>query len=170
MESKLVLITGMPSSGKTTLAEGLGKALRRRGVFSLHVDGIEFRRIVGNYVFDERSIDELFERIEAFTEVMKDKGMILIYSLVAHRRHLRERLKRILSAVHVHLECPVEILKERDSKGVYKAADRGEMFLPGYSEPYEMPLQADLVLRSCEMEVSEEVEKVLKLLERKGWL
>ena len=170
MSSKLVLITGMSSSGKTTLASRLNGVLRKRGIFSLHIDGIEFREMVSNHSFDKVSIDEMFSFIENFTKVMKEKDLILIYSIVAHRKSHRDSLKEILDTIHVHLTAPLDILKDRDYKGVYERADKGEFFLPGYSEEYEEPLEEDLLLASDKLGVDEELELLIDLLKSRRWM
>ncbi len=170
MSSKLILITGMSASGKTTLASRLNDALRERGIFSLHVDGIEFRNMVSNHLFDRNSIEEMFSFIRNFTEVMKEKNVILIYSLVAHKRSQRESLKRIIDTLHIHLEASLNVLKSRDYKGVYERADKEEFFLPGYSERYEDPIGEDLLLDSSKLSVEKELELVLDLLKSRRWI
>ena len=170
MSSKLILITGMSSSGKTTLASRLSDALREIGIFSLHIDGIEFRNMISNHLFDKDSIESMFSVIKNFTEVMKEKNLILIYSLVAHRRSQRESLKKILDTVHIHLEAPLNVLKNRDYKKAYEKADRGEFFLPGYSESYKYPIGEDLLLDSSKLSVEKELELVLDLLKGRRWI
>ncbi len=170
MSSKLVLITGMSSSGKTTLASRLNDVLRKRGIFSLHIDGIEFREMVSNHLFDGVSIDEMFSFIENFTKVMKEKDLILIYSIVAHRKSHRDSLKGILDTIHIHLTATLDVLKERDYKGVYERADKGEFFLPGYSEEYEIPIGQDLLIDSSKFSVDEELELVIDLLKNRRWI
>ncbi len=170
MSSKLILITGMPSSGKTSLASRLNIALRESGIFSIHFDGIEFREMVSNHSFDKDSIDSMFSFIESFTKVMKEKNVILIYSLVAHRKSHRDSLKEILDTIHVHLTAPLDILKDRDYKGVYKRADKGIFFLPGYSEKYEEPIEEDLLLNSDKLGVDEELELLIDLLKSRRWI
>ncbi len=170
MSSRLILVTGMPSSGKTTLSRELQVVLRNEGVFTVHMDGMEFRRIFSNKNFSRKSNGELFSYILNFTEVFLEKDLLLIYSIVAHKKWQREKLKAAIPTFHVHLECPLEILKKRDEKGVYQMADRGEMFLPGYSEPYEEPIGADLFLNSCVASIKEEIWEVLKLLRDWRWI
>ncbi len=170
MSSKLILITGMSSSGKTTLASRLSDALREHGIFSFHMDGIEFRNMVSNHLFDRNSIEKMFSFIRNFTEAMKEKDLLLIYSLVAHKRSQRESLKRIIDTVHIHLEAPLNVLKSRDYKRVYEKADMGEFFLPGYSEGYEYPIGEDLLLDSSNLSVEKELELVLDLLKNRRWI
>ncbi|MCD6450658.1 MAG: adenylyl-sulfate kinase [Thermotogaceae bacterium] len=170
MESRLILITGMPSSGKTTLGEALNKKLRELNLCSIHLDGIEFREMIGTADFTLKSIRSTIEAIEKITKVLLRKGIILIITIVGPFDKDRKRLLSTTDSIHVHLECPLEELKKRDFKGVYEKADKGEMILPGYSFEYEFPKNPDLLLKSCIMSVEEEVKQVIRVMKEKGWL
>ena len=166
----LILITGPSSSGKTTLAKTLLKELRRLGKCALHMDGIDFRRMVKNENFTKDSIETMEDFILNFTEVLSSKDLFLIYSLVAHRRSFRERLKNTSSTFHVHLSAPIKVLKRRDEKGVYERAEKGEMFLAGYSESFEEPIEADILFDTSRVSLEEELKIVLKKLKERGIL
>ncbi len=170
MESKLVLITGMSASGKTTLGEALNEKLRELNQCSIHLDGIEFREMIGRMDFTGKGTRSTIEARERIAKVLLRKGIILIITTVGPSDDDRKKLLSMASSIHVHLDCPIEELKKRDFKGVYEKADRGEMILPGYSYEYEVPKNPDLLLKSCEMSVEEEVEKVIKFMREKGWL
>jgi len=170
MNSKLVLITGMPASGKTTLGKALNKRLRELNLCSIHLDGIEFREMMGEMDFSEERTKSVIKEGERIVKILLRKGIILIITIVGPIDKDRKSLLSIADSIHVHLECPIEELKKRDFKGVYKKADRGEIILPGYSYKYESPKNPDLLLKSCEISVEKEVEEVVKAMEKKGWL
>ena len=134
------------------------------------MDGMEFRKMLSELDFTKESVLKMEDFIVNFTKVMKEKGVVLIYSLVAHRKSFRERLKEEIPTLHVHLRAPMNVLKERDSKGVYEKADGKEMFLPGYTEPFEEPIGSDLDFDTSKISIDEEIELVLKELRERGWL
>jgi len=170
MSSKLVLITGMSSSGKTTLGRALNEKLRELNLCSIHLDGVEFREMIGRMDFTGKGTRSTIEARERITKVLLRKEIILIITTVGPSDEDRKKLLSMADSIHIHLDCPIEELRKRDFKGVYEKADRGEMILPGYSYEYEVPKNPDILLESCKMTVEEEVQEVIKVMREKGWL
>ncbi len=169
MDSKLILITGLPASGKTTLARELEKALKS-SFCTLWLDGYELRKIFGHEEMSEMAARKMEEVLPRFLEVLKGKGLLIILSIVASKESFRERLLGLMESVHVHLVCGERIRRQRDAKGVYDKAIEGKIFLPGFSETYEELKDADLFLDTTGLSIDEEVRAVLKLLRERGWI
>ncbi len=170
MVSKLILITGMPSSGKTSLARLLESELRKMGVCALHIDGIDLREMLGEFDFKKGGMERVMDFLVSFLKVLKEKNVIIILSIVAPFESIRRKILRIMEHFHIHLVCDVDILKDRDSKGLYKASDEGKMYLPGYTQEYEEPKESDLVFDTSKVSLDYEVKEVLSALKERGWI
>ncbi len=165
----MILITGLPAAGKTTLASKLEEFLERIGKRSIHLDGIELRRIFKEFNYDERGILEFSHHVKELLKLLCSKGFTVILSMVLP---LEKARKEVLSAcdksIVILLKCEdLQILRSRDFKGVYELADNGEVILPGYSIPLEEPINPDLTLDTCSKSVDESFEEILYLLRRK---
>ncbi|RLA94312.1 MAG: hypothetical protein DRG83_19870 [Deltaproteobacteria bacterium] len=170
MGFKLLLISGKPSTGKTVLAKRLENELRLKGAFALAFDGNDFRRMMGEESMTRESFFKVRNFILRFIEVLREKDIILILSLVADKESFRRSLLEKSESFHVHLVAEERILRERDEKRVYHKADMGEVYLPGYTEGYEEVADADVILRSDTLDLEAEVFEVLTKLEKRGWI
>jgi len=116
-----------------------------------HLDGDEFRRAFGaDLGFTAADRSENLRRAARLAHFMVSSGTNVVASFVSPYRADRERIRELFPAgnfMEVFLRCPLEVCEERDPKGMYARARRGEiMRFTGISDPYEDPLHADLVL------------------------
>ncbi|MFM7137930.1 MAG: adenylyl-sulfate kinase, partial [Planctomycetota bacterium] len=170
-----ILFTGLPGSGKTSLARGVERRLFDAGHAATVLDGTGMRQGISRdlgFSADERS--ENLRRSAEVARLFNDSGLICLAAFVAPDAAVRakaaERLGRDRFLV-VHLAAPVEVCRKRDSSGAYAKADAGEIAdFPGVSAPYERPTDADLVIPSHEWPLAKSVEAVLGLLESRGVL
>src|ERR1700722_19339587 len=119
--------------------------------------------------FSKEDRDENIRRIGFVCELLSRNGVIAIAAVISPYRAAREKVReRIPDFIEVYLECPVEVLVERDSKGLYKAALAGEIaHFTGISDPYEPPLNPEVSIHSAEETPEEGVEKILAALRSK---
>jgi adenylylsulfate kinase-like enzyme len=103
-------------------------------------------------------------------ELLSRNGVIVVVAAISPYRDTRNEVKaRIAHFVEVHVDCPIEVLAQRDVKGLYKKALAGEVSqFTGISDPYEPPLDPDVVVRSDRETVAESVERIWHELECKG--
>ncbi|MEX2173228.1 MAG: sulfate adenylyltransferase subunit CysN [Pirellulaceae bacterium] len=168
-----VLLTGLTGSGKTTLAYALERQLFDSGRAVVVLDGQNMRRGISKdlgFTADERS--ENLRRSAEVARLFNDGGILVVAAFVAPDEAIRqkaaERIGRERFLV-VHLDCPLEVCRQRDTDGHYAQADSGELAnFPGISAPYEPPAQPDLVLATDKLGVEQCVEQILALLEAKG--
>jgi bifunctional enzyme CysN/CysC len=167
-----VWITGLPASGKSTIAAALEAALLERGQAAYLLDGDNLRHgLNGDLGFSAADRAENVRRTGEVARLLADAGLVAIASLVspfaADRAKVRESHERDgLRFLEVFVNTPLEECERRDPKGLYAKARAGE--LPGFTgidDPYEAPERPELELRPVAQGVEEAVAAVLALLE-----
>lgn len=148
----LVLITGLPAAGKTTLGQMLLDDLQRRGVETTHLDGDELRQGASRDLgFDRASRSEHLRRAGRRGVLAVRRGEVVLLSLIApyaaDRQWLRELVVTDGVYAEFHVATPLDECRRRDPKGLYRAAARGDLTqLTGLDAPYEPPTSPELVL------------------------
>jgi adenylyl-sulfate kinase len=168
-----VWFTGLPSSGKTTLARMLEPILQQRGHHVEVFDGDEVRlRLSKGLGFSKEDRDENIRRISYCAKLVTRSGGIAITCAISPYRDIRsEARQEIERFAEVWVRCPVETCIERDVKGLYKKALAGEIKqFTGISDPYEEPAQAEIVVDSHLETHEESVGKILRGLENLGYI
>ncbi|WP_211344943.1 adenylyl-sulfate kinase [Rarobacter incanus] len=169
----VVLFSGLSGSGKSTVAKALASRLEHDGVSSVLIDGDEARQMLtAGLGFDRASRDLNVERLGyVATAVSRVKGVAILAPIApfaAARAQVRERAERVGSYVLVHVATPLEVCEERDRKGLYARARAGEIAdFTGISSPYEVPLDADVVVDTSRMDVETAVDSVMAAVSAK---
>lgn len=164
--AKLLWLTGLSGSGKSTIADALEKRLFAAGIHSYVLDGDNLRLGLNKDLgFTKEDRAENVRRVAEVGKLMVDAGLVVIVALVSpfkvDRDHARE-LFEVDEFVEVWVKTPAEICAQRDPKGLYKKAKEGSLpNLTGVGQEYEAPTNAELVLDGTE-EVNANVEKLIK--------
>jgi adenylyl-sulfate kinase len=141
----------MPGAGKTTISSLLEGWLEARGARVERLDGDEVRKHLSKGLgFSREDRDENIRRIGFVAKLLCRNGVIVIVAAISPYRAIREELRLAIGTfVEIHVDCPIDVLIARDSKGLYKKALRGEIaHFTGISDPYEPPLEPELVIDS----------------------
>jgi len=161
-------MTGLPGSGKTTLAQKVKEILKeKRGKVEI-LDGDEVRKTLSpdlGFSAEDRILHN--KRVIHMAKMLSKHGVTVVVSLISPYRAVRDVARAELSPdfVEVFVKCPLEKCMERDPKGLYAKAKRGEVKkLTGYSDTYEEPLNPELVLETDKESVEECAAKVVSLL------
>jgi adenylyl-sulfate kinase len=166
-----VWFTGLSGAGKTTLALLLERRLRALGCRVEVLDGDVVRTHLSKGLgFSKEDRDENIRRIGFVCDLLSRNGVIAIGAAISPYRVIRdENRARIPNFVEVYVECPLEVLIARDAKGLYKKALSGEIpQFTGVSDPYEPPLNPEVILHTS-METPEEgLERIWARLEELG--
>ena len=170
-----VLLTGLTSSGKTTVAKAIERKLFDSGRAVTVLDGQQVRRGLSKdlgFSFEERS--ENLRRSAYLANILNDAGIICIAAFVAPNATVRDKVAGVVGTerfLTVHVDAPIELCRERDSRGQYAEADAGKLKeFSGVTAPYEVPESPDLVLKTGEQSVDECADAVIALLTEKGFL
>jgi adenylylsulfate kinase len=165
--------TGLPSAGKTTLARLLEKALVQRGCRVEVLDGDEVRqRLSRGLGFSKEDRDENIRRISYVANLITRCGGVAITCAISPYRQLRDEARREIGQfVEVYVQCPLDVCIARDVKGLYAKALRGEISqFTGVSDPYEEPLNPEVVVDTDRQRPDESVATILRRLEELGYL
>jgi adenylyl-sulfate kinase len=166
--------TGLSGAGKTTLSQLVDQRLRERGLNTELLDGDVVRTTISKGLgFSREDRDENVRRIGYVCHWLSEaKGVVAIAAFISPYRSVRDELReRIGRFVEVYVECPIDALVERDVKGLYKKALAGEIKnFTGVSDPYEPPLDPEVVVRTSDQTPEQSAATILARLESLGYL
>ena len=167
--SKVIWLTGMSGSGKTTIAKGLEKYLFSNGIMNQILDGDNIR--VGlnkNLSFSEIDRTENIRRIAEVSKLFLNAGIVTINCFVSPLNKMRELAKEIIGKqdfIEIYVNTSLEKCKERDVKGLYKKALNGEIKnFTGIGSNYETPKNPDLEINTTDKSVNESIEELSKFI------
>ncbi len=169
--------TGLPSSGKSTIAFTLEHALVERGHLAYVLDGDNIRHGLNkNLGFSPADRNENIRRIGEVAKLFADAGVLTCTSFISPYRADRDQARKIhedarLPFIEVYVKASVELCEQRDPKGLYKKARAGQLpEFTGVSAPYEEPLDPELVLDSGEFSPQDAAALVLMYLSARDLL
>jgi adenylyl-sulfate kinase len=163
--------TGMSGAGKSTLSVPVAERLRAAGLPVEVLDGDEVRtHLSQGLTFSKQDRDVNVRRIGYVARLLARNGAIAVTALISPYRALRAEQRAAVEAdgaafVEVYVECPLDVLAERDVKGLYKRALAGEIEnFTGVSDPYEPPDNPEVVVRSDGDSVEDGIERIITTL------
>ena len=165
--------TGLSGAGKTTVSRRVAEELRARGMKVEVLDGDVVRENLSKGLgFSKEDRDTNIRRIGWVCEVLSRNGVVAIGAAISPYRAIRDEIRlKVRHFVEVYTECPIEVLAERDVKGLYKKALRGEIKnFTGVDDPYEPPLNPEVIIHSDRESVEESVGRVIQKLEELGYI
>jgi adenylylsulfate kinase len=163
-EGLTVWFTGLSSSGKTTLSRAVYDLLQESGQRVEILDGDAIRReLCKELGFSKRDRDENIRRIGFVASLLTRNGVVVLVSTISPYREIRQEMReRIGRFIEVHVNAPLAVCEQRDVKGLYRRARAGELkCFTGIDDPYEPPLNAEVVCRTDMESVEESAQKVL---------
>jgi adenylylsulfate kinase len=166
-------LTGLPGSGKSTMAHLAAEELRRRGHRVEILDGDEVRTHLSKDLgFSKPDRDANIRRIGYVCKLLSRNGVIAITAAISPYRETRDEVRREHERfVEVYVKCSLEKLVERDVKGLYAKALSGEIpFFTGVSDPYEEPLNPELVIESDREQAEASLMRLLSTLEKLNYI
>ncbi|RVW05941.1 adenylyl-sulfate kinase [Rhodococcus spongiicola] len=167
-----VWLTGLSASGKSTVAVELERRLVAAGVPAYRLDGDNLRHgLNADLGFSAADRAENVRRVGAVAQLLADAGLVAVASLISPYREDRERVRRLhreagLPFVEVFVDTPIEQCEARDPKGMYTKARAGEITgFTGVDDPYEVPRNAEIVLRPEDGDPVAQAAKIMEYLE-----
>lgn len=168
--AKVFWLTGLSGSGKSTIAQGLERALFTKGYFPQVLDGDNIRSGINNNLgFSLEDREENIRRIAEVAKLYAHSGIITLSSFISPTRAIRAKAKAIIGEedfIEIFIDTPLEVCEARDVKGLYAKARRGEIKgFTGIDSPYEAPENPFLRIPTADRTVAETVAQVLSHIE-----
>ena len=162
-------MTGLPCSGKTTIVKDLQKDIPNLAM----LDGDELREWLSPKDFSKAGRDEHNKKVAHLAKLLLKHGVPSAVSLVSPYTENRENARQIIDAgdqfAECYVKCSVEKCEERDVKGMYAKARKGEIKgFTGIDDPYETPTNADLIVDTENESLSDSANKVKNFLKNKN--
>ena len=169
----LLWLTGLPSSGKSTIAYTVEHALANRGHLAYVLDGDNIRfGLNGNLGFSAEDRTENIRRIGEVGKLFVDGGFLTLASFVSPYSEDRDAVRELMGEgdfVEIFIDTAVEICEERDPKGLYKKARTGEIpNFTGFSDPYEVPEKPEMIIKTADWTAEEAAVQIIEMLEKLG--
>jgi adenylylsulfate kinase len=169
----VVWLTGLSGAGKTTIAHALAERLKSAGYKVEILDGDVVRQHFSKGLgFSKEDRIENIKRVAYVAHLLARNGVVVIVALISPYREGRNYARQLIGDfVEVYVKCPLNVLIERDVKGLYAKALRGEIQnFTGISDPYEPPENPEVVVETDKETVDESVDKIWQALIESGYI
>lgn len=171
----VIWFTGLSASGKSTIAGALEQILTHQGYHTYLLDGDNVRHgLCGDLGFSDADRQENIRRVGEVAKLVADAGLIALAAFISPFCADRDLIREIMpdgQFIEVFVDASLDVCKERDPKGLYAKAVRGEIKqFTGIDSPYEPPNDAEVHLRAGEISVAEAVNQMLAYLHEIGAL
>ncbi len=167
-----IWLTGLSGSGKTTIAQKLAETFKSTRYIEL-MDGDEIRKGLSRDLgFSKDDRNEHNRRVIFCSKLLSRNGVIVVVALISPYRETRAYAKETIpNTYEVYVKAPLEVCMQRDPKGLYQKAIAGEIKnFTGIDDPYEEPLEPDLIVETDKETVDESVTKIIKKAQELGFL
>jgi len=170
---RIIWLTGLSGSGKSTIANMVEKKLLARGHHSYLLDGDNVRHGLNKDLgFTDADRVENIRRVAETAKLMLDAGLIVISSFISPFRAERDMARALFEEgefIEVFVNTSLDVCEQRDPKGLYKKARQGEIKnFTGLDSPYEQPLQAEMTLDTVNMSVEEAADAIISFLDARS--
>jgi adenylylsulfate kinase len=168
-----IWLTGLPASGKTSLAAALTRLLGQRGVRVQTLDSDELREVLTpGPTYSESERDWFYRTMVFIGRLLTENGVNVFFAATAPHRRYREWARQAIDRfMEVYLLCPLETCRARDRKGIYsRDRTQGATTIPGLQVPYELPEAPELVVDTEHLTPEEGAQKVIARLEELPFL
>lgn len=168
-----VWITGLPASGKSTVAAALKREIEARGVTVAILESDSLRQVFTPHpLYTEEERDVFYGAMVYVGRLLTEHEVPVIFDATGNRRKYRERARQqIPRFVEVYVDCPLDVCVARDPKGIYRRAREGAAAtVPGFQAMYEPPENPEIVVRGDEEAPKVAARRVAAVLVEKGYL
>lgn len=171
-KAKVIWMTGLSGSGKTTIAIALERELQKQNFFTQILDGDNIRAGINNNLgFSDADRTENIRRISEVAKLFLNCGVITICCFVSPTEAIRNQAKEIIGEnnfIEIFINTPIEICEKRDVKGLYAKARKGEIKdFTGINAPFETPINPAIEVKTENRKVEDCVNEIIKYLKDK---
>ena len=166
ISSKVIWLTGLSASGKTTIGEALTDNLKALGHKVEHLDGDLVRKMFPGTGFSREERDKHIKRVGYLAALLEKHGVFVVASFISPYQEARKFVRsKCDNFIEVYVSTPLEECEKRDPKGLYEKARKGEISnFTGISDPYEAPENPEIEIDTTGITVEEAVERILSYL------
>lgn len=168
-----VWFTGLPCSGKSAVADRVAEILRERGLKVERLDGDIVRQsLTRDLGYSKEDRNENIRRVTFVAKLLTRNGVAVLTSFISPYREIRAHARQeIGNFIEVYVKCPLEVCMSRDVKRMYEKALKGEIKeFTGVSDPYEEPLNPEILLETDKVTLEKSAAKVIQKLNDLGYL
>ncbi len=174
-KSAILWFTGLSGSGKSTLAHAVEERLFEMGIHTYVLDGDNIRSGLNKDLgFSAEDREENIRRIGEVAKLFVDAGIITLTAFISPYKKDRQLVRNLVENgefIEIYVKCPLEVCEQRDVKGLYKKARAGIIKnFTGIDDPYEEPENPEIIVETDKESLEESVNKIIKYLEKKGYL
>lgn len=174
-KSAIIWLTGLPSSGKSTLAYTLEEKLFRKSVRTFVIDGDNVRTGLNKDLgFSAEDRQENIRRIGEIAKLFVEAGMIVMTAFISPYRRDRDIVRNLVNKdefIEVYVKCPLGVCEKRDVKGHYRMARQGLIKqFTGVDDAYEEPEHPEITIETDKTAIDESVEGIIGYLEEKEYI
>lgn len=164
-----IWFTGLPLSGKTTIADGVYKELEKLSIPIERLDSSEIRKVIPNIGFSREERNRHMHRVGHLIKTLQHNSISTVASFVSPYRESRKIIREMVkNNIVVYLKADIESCKKRDYKGLYKRAISGELQnFSGINDIYEEPQHAEIVIDTDKVSVDEAVKIVVEFIKKR---
>lgn len=169
----VVWLTGLPGTGKTTIANELTKIYREKELRTENMDGDVIRLgLSADLGFTKADRQEHARRVVFVSKLLARNDVVVNVALISPYRKFREHAREeIEDFVEVYVKTPLDVCIERDPKGLYKKALKGEITdLTGLQDPYEEPLNPEIIIDTTKGTPEDAAQIIIEKLEEIGYI
>lgn len=168
-KAKVLWFTGLSGSGKSTIAKGLENKLYREGFLTKLLDGDNVRSgLCSNLGFSGEERIENIRRVSEVARLFLDNGIITLNSFISPTISIREMARKITGPeefIEIYVNCPLEVCEQRDIKGLYQKARKGEIpDFTGIHSEFEPPESPALELKTDELKIEQSIDKAFEFI------
>jgi len=165
--------TGLPCAGKTTVADRVAEEIKGMGLRTERLDGDIVRKsLTKDLGFSKEDRATNIDRVTFVAKLLSRNGVATLVSFVSpYIKKRKQAREETTNFIEVYVKCSIEVCKERDVKGMYAKALRGEIKdFTGVDDPYEEPANAEIILETDKETIDQSVNKVIEYLKNSNFI
>lgn len=161
----VIFLTGLSGAGKTTIANALMEKYKKNDIVPVLLDGDEIRKVIQQNGFDEASRKKHNLNVGYMASLLESQGNVVIVSLISPYADVRDSIRKMCkNFIEVYLSTDIKVCIERDPKGLYERAIKGEIKdFTGISAPYFAPQKPEIKIDTNIVSVKNSVENIFKV-------